>query len=126
MKSPWIFIAALSGGLAVVLGAIGGHGIEPGSRAAELHNTASFYHFTHVFAIFAVGFLAGGREAPARALTLAGSLFAIGTVLFSGSLYISSLTGFSIGGYATPFGGLCLIAGWLALTVEGLRYWRGR
>jgi len=36
-------------------------------------------------------------------------------VLFSGSLYALAFSGVSLWGAVTPFGGLCFLAGWLAL-----------
>jgi uncharacterized membrane protein YgdD (TMEM256/DUF423 family) len=47
----------------------------------------------------------------------AGWLFIAGTVTFSGSLYALSLTGIRTLGAVTPVGGLCFIAGWLALAI---------
>lgn len=123
MNLPWFYIGALGGALAVVLGAVGGHGLAAGSRAAELQNTASLYHFAHVFAIFVVGFLSKRAEAPSKLLAMAGSLFTAGTVLFSGSLYLSALMGIA-GSVVTPLGGLSLIAGWLVLAIYGFIDWR--
>ena len=48
---------------------------------------------------------------------LAGALFTAGMTMFSGSLYALTLDAerFRFMGPVTPLGGLCLIAGWLAL-----------
>jgi uncharacterized membrane protein YgdD (TMEM256/DUF423 family) len=48
-----------------------------------------------------------------RLVGWAGGLFALGIVLFSGSLYVLTLTGISKLGIITPIGGLCFLAGWL-------------
>ena len=40
-----------------------------------------------------------------------------GVTIFSGSLYLMTLTGFRWLGAITPIGGLCLIGGWLALAM---------
>jgi uncharacterized membrane protein YgdD (TMEM256/DUF423 family) len=51
----------------------------------------------------------------------AGWLFALGTLLFSGSLYALALTGVRALGAVTPFGGVAFIAGWIALALSALR-----
>ena len=48
-------------------------------------------------------------------------LFVVGIVLFSGSLYLLSLTGARIFGPLTPLGGLAFLAGWVCLGVSALR-----
>ena len=58
---------------------------------------------------------------PGRLVTWAGVCFALGIVLFSGSLYLLTMTGISKLGIITPFGGLAFLAGWLCL---GLAAWR--
>ncbi len=56
------------------------------------------------------------RSPPTRARpTRRGGLFVAGIALFSGSLYLMTLTGIRWLGAITPLGGLCLIAGWLVL-----------
>jgi uncharacterized membrane protein YgdD (TMEM256/DUF423 family) len=45
-----------------------------------------------------------------------------GIVIFSGSLYVLALTGQRALGAITPVGGLCQLAGWLALAWAA---WRG-
>lgn len=52
---------------------------------------------------------------PGGATTAAGWLFVTGTILFSGSLYLLAMTGQRWLGAVTPFGGLALLLGWLAL-----------
>jgi uncharacterized membrane protein YgdD (TMEM256/DUF423 family) len=58
---------------------------------------------------------------PGRLVGWAGGLFCLGIVMFSGSLYLLTLTGFGKLGIVTPFGGLALLAGWACL---GLAAWR--
>ena len=60
-------------------------------------------------------------ELPGRLIGWAGGLFALGIVLFSGSLYLLTLSGLGKLGIITPIGGLCFLAGWLCL---GLAAWR--
>ena len=69
-------------------------------------------------ALLAVGAL--GHVLSRRALTLAGSFFIAGILLFSGSLYALSLTGERPFPFMTPAGGICFILGWLTLAVAAM------
>jgi uncharacterized membrane protein YgdD (TMEM256/DUF423 family) len=127
----WLRIGALLGFLAVGFGAFGAHYLKDRLKPAvsdstddeafklrrlENFETASRYNMVHALAVVAVGLLAlAGRSSPA--LTVAGWSFVLGIVLFSGSLYAYGLTGLRWLGAITPFGGLALLAGWLALAV---------
>jgi len=62
-----------------------------------------------------VGLLAERR--PSRLLAVSGALFLVGTLLFSGSLYVLSLSGERWLGALTPFGGVAFLAGWATLAV---------
>lgn len=113
----WFRIGAMLGFLAVGAGAFGAHGLD--GRLKQLGTEATFqtaaeYHLTHALALAAVG-LAVGAWGPSRASTVAGWSFVLGTLLFSGSLYVLALTGVRWLGAITPFGGLALLAGWIAL-----------
>jgi uncharacterized membrane protein YgdD (TMEM256/DUF423 family) len=55
-------------------------------------------------------------------LKSSGWLFVVGIVIFSGSLYLLSLTGLRWLGAVTPVGGLALIAGWACLAAAGWKY----
>lgn len=110
----WIALAALSGALAVGLGAWGAHGLrgrlEPEALASW--QTAVQYHLVHSAALLALALhaLRGGRGAG-----LAFALLAAGVLLFSGSVYVLALGGPRWLGPVTPLGGLALIAGWVAV-----------
>ena len=54
-------------------------------------------------------------------LTAAGSLFALGVLLFSGSLYALALSGVRGLGAITPVGGVLLLGGWICLLVASTR-----
>jgi uncharacterized membrane protein YgdD (TMEM256/DUF423 family) len=115
MARHFLGIGALSAFLAVAAGAFGAHaltGIVSADRLA-VWETAARYQMYHALALFAVGYLATQKDAgPAR---LAGWLFVGGTILFSGSLYLLTLTGITILGAITPLGGLAFLAGWLSI-----------
>lgn len=125
----WLRIGAIAGFLAVAFGAFGAHGLkdrlkplvsdsneEAAFKLRRLENfeTASRYNMYHALALVAVGLLAlSGR--PHAALSVAGWSFVIGTLIFSGSLYAYGLSGARWLGAITPFGGIGLLVGWLAL-----------
>ena len=121
MQTIFFVIGALSGTLAVALGAFGAHGLKSRLSTARLENyeTAVRYQMYHALALLAVFFAA--RQWPASALpTLAGWLFVAGTLLFSGSLYLLVFTGNRRWGAVTPLGGLAFIAGWVCLALAAL------
>ncbi len=122
MSNPFLFVAALSGFLAVALGAFGAHGLK--ARLSEdmmaVYQTAVQYHFYHTLALLAVAvLLAGGLQSAA--LRASGWLFAAGIVVFSGSLYALALSGMRVLGAVTPLGGLLFLAGWVALAAAAYR-----
>jgi uncharacterized membrane protein YgdD (TMEM256/DUF423 family) len=111
----WVTIAAISGTLAVVLGAFGAHGLRGRVSAEQAASwaTASHYHLLHsvVLLVLALFALYTGRS-----IRLPASLFTAGITLFSGSIYLLVLTPQQRWlGPVTPLGGLCLIAGWTSL-----------
>jgi uncharacterized membrane protein YgdD (TMEM256/DUF423 family) len=71
------------------------------------------YHFYHALGLFVVAWAA--TRWPGGAVTAAGWLFLAGTVIFSGSLYLLSLTGQRWLGAVTPIGGAAFLLGWLCL-----------
>ena len=106
------FISALSGSTAVLLGAFGAHGlkslkVEPSLLATWA--TASQYHLIHSVALLYVSRI----QTPAGVLST--RLFASGTALFSGSLYLLVLTGIKPLGAITPIGGLVLACAWASV-----------
>jgi uncharacterized membrane protein YgdD (TMEM256/DUF423 family) len=106
---------------AVALGAFGAHGLRGRLSPAlqEVFETAVRYHVYHALSLFAVAWLSQAH--PHRFVTSAGYAFAAGVLLFSGSLYLLSLTGVTAWGAVTPFGGLAFLAGWGLLGATTLR-----
>lgn len=103
-------------GLAVAIGAFGAHALRPlleQHARTETFELAVRYQFYHSFAILFSGVLM--YHFPSRHIGRAVVCFALGIVIFSGSLYILSLSGLRILGAITPFGGVLFIAGWLLL-----------
>jgi uncharacterized membrane protein YgdD (TMEM256/DUF423 family) len=127
MSRFFLSAGCISAGLAVILGAFGAHSLKErlGPQMLAVFETGVRYQMYHALALLALG-LVGMRIGPGsarslRPLTLAGQLFIAGTVLFSGSLYLLTLTGARWLGAVTPFGGLSLIAGWSFFLVGILR-----
>jgi uncharacterized membrane protein YgdD (TMEM256/DUF423 family) len=112
--SPWIGVAAVVGGVGVVLGAFGAHGLKARLEPDQLASwqTAVQYHLLHAVALLGLGLFAAQSG---RAVGLQAWLFTLGVTLFSGSIYVLVLGGPRWLGPVTPLGGLCLIAGWLSL-----------
>ena len=116
-----IAIAAIFGLLSVIAGAAGTHALRDTLDASALRTfeTAARFQMYHALALLAVGLLA--MRWQTRWLTAATALFGLGTLLFSGSLYILALSGIGIFGAIAPVGGLCLMAGWASLIAAALR-----
>ena len=117
----WLQIGAIWGFLAVAMGAFGAHGLK--DRLDELgqattFQTAAQYHMYCALAILAVGLLVlTGRSSTAA--TVAGWAFLVGSLVFSGSLYVLAVTGLKWLGAITPLGGVAMLAGWVTLAVAG-------
>jgi uncharacterized membrane protein YgdD (TMEM256/DUF423 family) len=126
MARLFFVLAGVAGFSGVALGAFGAHGLrerllaaEDGVRRLEIWETAARYHLIHALALALAAELV--LRAPGRAAVLAGWLFAVGIVIFSGSLYALSLTNLRVLGAVTPFGGLCFLAAWVAVVVAALQ-----
>jgi uncharacterized membrane protein YgdD (TMEM256/DUF423 family) len=119
---PKIFLAVggLYGLLGVALGAFGAHGLRDRLDPSQLSSwqTAVQYQLVHGLALLVVGVWL--LQTGAEALRYAGAFFAVGVALFSGSIYILVLTSASWLGPVTPFGGLFLMVGWLAVIYAGV------
>ena len=113
MRSSFIVIACLLGLLAVALGAFGAHALS--SSIPELRQatwaTAVDYHMFHVLGMLALA--AVFRDVRSPWVVRAQTSFIIGICLFSGSLYAVVVFDVPALGAVTPFGGVCLMLGWL-------------
>ena len=112
--------------MAVLAGGVGSHALKDhlavmGSQSN--YDLATRYLFYHGLALILIG-IAKNRYIDA-ALHLPGWLFIFGTFLFQGNLYLISLTDFRLTSYLTPFGGISLMLGWLALAFILLRIKKG-
>lgn len=118
----FLLIGAISGFLAVALGAFGAHGLEGKISEKALNNweKAVKYQMFHTVAIITVALLID--KIQSTQLTLAGWFFVLGIILFSGSLYLYSTTGQKFLAMITPFGGFSFLIGWILLGYVAIKY----
>lgn len=114
----FLILGALNAFLSVGLGAFGAHGLKAKLTPDLLavYKTGVEYHFYHALGLLAVGLVAA--QFPQSAL-VRGSGWAMlaGIVVFSGSLYMLSITGIRWLGAITPLGGVAFLAAWALLAV---------
>ena len=122
MDRLFFTLGAVLAGVAVAAGAFGAHGLR--DRLApdmlEIFETAVRYQMYHALALLGVAWAL--VRWPAGPAVTAGWSFVVGIVIFSGSLYVLSLTGVRWLGAITPFGGLAFMLGWALLALAA---WRG-
>ena len=119
--------------LAIILGAFGAHAVK--ARVDEVAlgwwKTGASYHRTHALGLLLLAALYPRVERAAqRKLRLAAHLIVSGIILFSGSLYVMTLTQIKILGAITPIGGTLWIIAWIlvffALKSSGVTHNRPR
>ena len=114
MKKIWVFVA-ISGALTIIMGALSAHlfkGLLTNADVIRIQTAATYqmYH-TLVLLILAVYHSSSAISAIQQSCWL----FAMGIVLFSGSLYVYTFSDIQLLVFVTPIGGLLLILGWLSL-----------
>ena len=117
-----LIFSAISGILSVGLGAFGAHALKDKLESSGLlstYQTAVQYQFYHTMALLAIGLLMS--KYSSQWLNNASYLMMAGIILFSGSLYVLSLSGVKWLGAVTPLGGLAFILGWGCLLVACLK-----
>lgn len=118
----FLFLGSLFCGLGVGLGAFGAHALKNSlsAYALDVFETAVKYQMYHGLALLAVAFVSSRMEVfPVK---LAGILFTLGIIVFSGSLYVLALTGVRWLGAITPIGGVCFLVAWISLAYAALAY----
>ena len=107
--------------LAVVFGAFGAHALRAklAPEMLETFEVAVRYQMYHSLGLLAAAW--ADSQWSSHITTASGWCFFAGILIFSGSLYVLSLTGIRWLGAITPIGGLAFIAGWGCLTLAAMR-----
>jgi uncharacterized membrane protein YgdD (TMEM256/DUF423 family) len=115
MDRIFFAIGAASALIGVAAGAFGAHGLKSrlGAEMLDVFEVGVRYQMYHAFALIAAAW--AYTKWPGGLIVTSGWLFVAGTLLFSGSLYLLSLSGIKWLGAITPFGGLAFLAGWACL-----------
>ncbi|WP_217594065.1 DUF423 domain-containing protein [Cohnella sp. GbtcB17] len=123
LLKKYVGIGAIVAGLAVAFGAFGAHALKEtlSEHYLEVFETGVRYQMYHGLGILLVALLAERFPSATKLMQWSARLLLIGTVLFSGSLYILSLSGIDWLGAITPLGGVGFLAGWACLAIAALR-----
>ena len=123
---PFFIIAgAVNAAIAVIFGAFGAHALEEklSEKYLAIWETAVQYQMFHALGLILIGILmSSSLLGPITQLTWAGYLLLAGIIIFSGSLYVLSLSGIGILGAITPIGGVAFIAGWIMLIIAATKF----
>lgn len=122
MNKTFLIFGAILGLLGVMVGAFGAHALkETLEKAGNMatYETAVKYQFYHALALVLTGILF--KEFPNQWTNYAGYSFFVGSIMFSGSLYLICFTGIKTFGAIAPIGGSLLILGWLFLVLSFLK-----
>lgn len=111
----WFVLGSLIAGLGVAAGAFGAHALRQRlpTELLAIFETGVRYQVYHALGLLAVAL--ASDHWPSAGFNLAGWLFLVGILLFSGSLYALCLSGLRTLGAITPLGGLCLLLAWATL-----------
>ena len=123
MKMNSVKTGAIIAALSIMMGAFGAHLLKDilSEKALALYETGIKYQLYHAFALIIAGILY--QLSPDKKIKTASTLFLLGILFFSGSLYVlcykinNNIGGLKWVGPITPLGGLCLIAGWIFLAI---------
>lgn len=123
MTRLFLAFAAISGFVAVALGAFGAHGLKPrlSPSLMSAFETGVQYQFYHTLALLGLALLMQ-RLGEKTLLLAVGYLFMAGIILFSGSLYFLTFGGPRWLGPITPVGGVTFLLAWSLLFFAILRY----
>lgn len=117
-KKICLVTGALFGFLSVLTGAFAAHALKPhlSPQFLEIFQLASRYLFFHGVALLLVGVLLGDKKNPFVFET--GLFFILGTFIFSGSLFIYTLSSIKFFAMITPIGGMLLLWAWLSFAIN--------
>lgn len=112
-----LILGAVFMALGVLLGAFGAHELKSSLSPEMLavYKTGVEYQFYHSLGLLLIGLI--GFQVKSRYIQWSSLLITIGIILFSGSLYVLTLSGIKAIGAITPVGGLSFVAGWIFLAI---------
>lgn len=121
MSRVFFILAACSAFIAVAAGAFGAHGLKNYLNAEMLavFEIAVRYQMYHALALLGVSW--ASIQWQSKLINIGGGLLVVGTLLFSGSLYVLSMTSTKWLGAITPIGGALLLAGWWCLAMGAFK-----
>lgn len=112
-----LLCGAALGLVSVIMGALGDHAFDLTPKNAESLDTGIRYNMIYAVLIVALAL------APAdKKLRIAGYIFALGTAVFSFSIYASLILGIEQLTYITPLGGVIVMSGWVVLIWHSLNH----
>lgn len=120
LSPRFVYLSGILLGISgVILGALGAHALESHLTADQMDSfeTAVRFQMYHALLLLVLGRL--WEDKPRSSGKAAILLILLGTLLFSGSIYLLVLSSVPVG-LLTPFGGLLLIGGW---AMAGLWLW---
>ncbi|MCP1306273.1 DUF423 domain-containing protein [Paenibacillus tyrfis] len=118
MNRTFVALGGICAFLSVALGAFGAHALK-GKLAADMlanFQTGVQYQMMHSLGLIAIGLAASLLPASGHLRRAGWSMF-VGIAVFSGSLYVLSITGIKQLGAITPIGGVAFLFGWLSLVL---------
>lgn len=118
----FLLLGAANAALAVLLGAFGAHSLKARltTDMMAVYQTGLQYHLFHALGLLAVG-IAAKQIGNSAWLRGSGWLMLAGIVIFSGSLYVLSTTGWKWLGAVTPLGGIAFIAAWVLFAMAVMK-----
>ncbi|GAW87086.1 conserved hypothetical protein [Bathymodiolus platifrons methanotrophic gill symbiont] len=125
MHSIFLFLSTISAFLAVSMGAFGAHALKTilSPEMLVVYKTAVTYQMWHALGLGLIALLRQ-QNPDSRLIIYAGWLMFSGIILFSGSLYILSLSGIKWLGMITPIGGICFLSAWMLLIIFSFKNYK--
>jgi uncharacterized membrane protein YgdD (TMEM256/DUF423 family) len=110
------------GATGVAAGAYGAHALSQklSPYLLSVFQTAVLYQLIHALALLGIVALLS-QAGRSKTLLISASLMVMGTILFSGSLYLLTLSSWRVG-LITPLGGFLLISAWIVLLIAGFSH----
>lgn len=124
MNKKLLIVGSFLGGLGIIFGAFAAHGLKPLLSAEDIGTFETSVRY-QMYSAFFLLFLACLPMISKKAKNACFYLTVIGTILFSGSIYLlatNSLTNFnfSVIALATPLGGFLMITAWVILLINSI------